>query len=102
MTVKSTGWTPEKRKRVALRTKLQKPWLKSTGPRSKAGKARIAQNAYRHGRRSARYIAAYRRLSKVLWYQKRRINALSKALITPPAPSKVLYFMATSFYSGTL
>jgi hypothetical protein len=98
MTFKSTGWTKEKRARVALRTKLQKPWLKSTGPRTVAGKARSSQNAYRHGRRSARYITAYRRLSGLLWLQKRRI----KAIINAARPSKTLYFMPAAFYTARL
>jgi len=95
MTVKSTGWTTEKRARVAERTKAQKPWLKSTGPRTIKGKVRVSQNAYRHGRASVRYKAAYRRLSMLIWLQKCR----NKALTTVASPSKVLCFMLGTFYN---
>lgn len=49
MTAKSTGWTKEKRARVAKRTKSQKPWERSTGPKTAEGKAKVSQNAYQHG-----------------------------------------------------
>jgi hypothetical protein len=45
----SKGWTDERRKRQAERIRAQKPWEKSTGPRSEAGKARSSLNAYKHG-----------------------------------------------------
>ena len=32
-----------------------KPWEKSTGPKSAAGKKRVARNAYKHGNRSAQW-----------------------------------------------
>ena len=42
--------TPEERRKrrseVARRTK---PWLKSTGPKTEAGKKKVSQNAYKHG-----------------------------------------------------
>lgn len=63
MTIKTTGkvrkvtrgWPPERRKAQAARIRRQKPWLKSTGPRTRAGKARVARNAYKHGFRSRDY-----------------------------------------------
>jgi hypothetical protein len=98
MTIKSTGWTIEKRIRVAKRTRAQKPWLQSTGPKTAAGKKRASQNAYRHGRSSARYKAAYRRLSMLLMIQKRH----SKAIINPSNTAKVLCFTQKPLYNTRL
>jgi thioredoxin-like negative regulator of GroEL len=47
-----TGWTDERRAKHAAAIKRWKPWEKSTGPRTAAGKARAAQNAYKHGQRA--------------------------------------------------
>jgi uncharacterized protein YozE (UPF0346 family) len=57
MTNKSTGWTKEKRARVAKRTQNQQPWKHSTGPKTTDGKAKVAQNAYQHGFFSRDYKA---------------------------------------------
>lgn len=46
-----TGWTDERRAKHAAAIRRWKPWAKSTGPRTVAGKARAAQNAYKHGQR---------------------------------------------------
>ena len=45
----SNGGTPERRARQAERIKVQKPWLQSTGPKSAAGKALVARNAFKGG-----------------------------------------------------
>ena len=47
-----TAWTAERRQKHAEAIRRWKPWEKSTGPRTAAGKARAAQNAYKHGRRA--------------------------------------------------
>lgn len=41
----SSAWTPERRARHAEAIRRWKPWEKSTGPRSAAGKARSSRNA---------------------------------------------------------
>lgn len=41
----SKGWTPERRAKHAAAIRRWKPWTKSTGPRTAAGKARATQNA---------------------------------------------------------
>ena len=53
---------------ISLRaTALQnKPWLRSTGPRTPAGKDRSKVNAMKHGERSAQRRAAWRELNAAL------------------------------------
>lgn len=40
-----TGWTEERRKKQAEAIRRWKPWEKSTGPRTEAGKSRCKMNA---------------------------------------------------------
>src|SRR5690606_36624796 len=47
------GWPPKRRREQAARIRKLKPWLRSTGPRSEAGKAKTRLNAQKHGLRSA-------------------------------------------------
>lgn len=71
-------WTAEERLKQADRIRNQKPWLKSTGPRSRSGKRISSGNAYKDGhyttemkqillylRLQKRYIATLRLLSKL-------------------------------------
>lgn len=48
------NWHPEERARQAALCRQTQPWKHSTGPRTAAGKARVAKNALKHGRRGAR------------------------------------------------
>ena len=70
-------WTEERRRAQAERARAQKPWLKSTGPRSVEGKKIASRNSYKHGLRSApvhnlrkymrdqrRFVAAFLYLAK--------------------------------------
>ena len=43
------GWTPERRKRQSEAIGSWKPWQQSTGPKSPAGRAVVARNAWRGG-----------------------------------------------------
>lgn len=43
------GWSPARRASHAAAMRRWKPWAKSTGPRTASGKAKSAQNAYKHG-----------------------------------------------------
>ena len=42
-------WTPEERARQSELTRQQKPWLKSTGPRTAEGKLASSTNSTTHG-----------------------------------------------------
>ena len=55
------GWTLERRQQQAALMRTLKPWLRSTGPITAAGKARAARNAYKGGLR-----AQLRRLRRAL------------------------------------
>jgi len=50
----SNGWTPERRARQAELIKTWRPWEQATGPRSAAGKAVVARNAWKGGVRAVR------------------------------------------------
>lgn len=63
MTDHKSSWTPERRQAARERALKNKPWEKSTGPRTKEGKTISSGNAFRHGHRSGIYleITAYLR-----------------------------------------
>ena len=46
-----TPWTPERRAKQAELIRQWKPWEKSTGPRSSAGKSLVGRNAWKGGHR---------------------------------------------------
>lgn len=50
-------WTDERRASARAVAQRVKPWLHSTGPRTAAGKAVVAMNAYRGGLRPKRRVA---------------------------------------------
>ena len=41
---RANGWTPERRAKQAAAIQLWKPWKNSTGPVTRAGKARASRN----------------------------------------------------------
>ena len=45
----ATPWTPERRARQAALIRTWRPWERSTGPKSPAGKAVSAGNAFKGG-----------------------------------------------------
>lgn len=55
MTNHKSSWTPERRAAARERALKNKPWEKSTGPRTKQGKRVSSGNAFRHGLRSEVY-----------------------------------------------
>jgi hypothetical protein len=46
------GWTEERRQKARERILANKPWERSTGPRTQAGKETSSLNALKHGGRS--------------------------------------------------
>jgi hypothetical protein len=60
------GWSPERRVRQAELIRRFAPWRHSTGPKTKAGKARCAKNALRHGSRSGSRIRELQRIRYAL------------------------------------
>ena len=62
-----TQWTDERRAKQRAMMMKNKPWLKSTGPRTAAGKRRAALNAIKHGR----FTKLYKDLKKVYTSHKR-------------------------------
>ena len=65
----ANGWTPERRAQQAKLIQQWRPWEKSTGPRTQAGKEKISQNAYKGGT-----WMLLRDLAKALWDQQRWLN----------------------------
>jgi hypothetical protein len=77
---KMPRWTIESRLRQAETIRKTRPWAKSTGPRTEAGKARCARNPVRHGFRSASYAAAKREIMNLLRAQALRTKQLKLEL----------------------
>jgi hypothetical protein len=70
-------WTDKQRAAASARIRAQKPWLRSTGPRTEDGKRRASRNARKHGMRSA----VMRDLYKVLAEQ-RRFRRMAEAVLS--------------------
>jgi len=57
------SWTAKRRKEQAENCRKNEPWRYNTGPKTDEGKAITAQNAYRHGMRSASLMKLYRAMA---------------------------------------
>ena len=57
MSKSNKGWSERRRKQQACNARRNKPWTRSTGPKSDAGKAVSSMNAYKHGHYTAAYQA---------------------------------------------
>ena len=68
------GWSPERRARQAALIRAWKPWTRSTGPKTPAGKARMKENALRHGI----YAREGRELLAALRAQRRFVLAVGR------------------------
>ena len=62
----SSGWTPERRAQQAADIRNWQPWMRSTGPKSEAGKVASARNSRKHGMRSRRAIEERRMLRALI------------------------------------
>jgi len=60
------GWTEERRARQRALIQSWKPWAQSTGPKTKSGKSRSANNARKHGTRSRVLVAEMRHVRRLL------------------------------------
>jgi len=65
------GWTPERQRRQSELIRQWRPWERSTGPRTAAGKAKSSRNAYRGGVRPM-----LRELAKLLREQRRALTGV--------------------------
>jgi hypothetical protein len=81
--IKTTrGWPPSRRRAQAETIRRTRPWTRSTGPRTAAGKATCARNGYRRSLRSPTYL----QFRALLRWQYRTTRAILKGLPPPPLP----------------
>ncbi len=80
-------WTPEKRAQKAKIINNNKPWLKSTGPKTIEGRQRASQNAYKHGFRSK----DYGRICRLLRLQKSYVKQVRAQTLENIRELQVLY-----------
>ncbi len=73
-----TGWTEERRKKQAEIIRQTRPWEKSTGPRSQAGKERASRNSFK----DAGHDYKARHLRHALKLQRESLRALIEAYAT--------------------
>jgi len=66
MATKRRPWPAKRRQKQAENCLKNKPWEGSTGPKTDAGKARVALNACKHGLHSAAYAAEIAALRQAL------------------------------------
>ena len=71
------NWTPEARKRQSEIARRDRPWEKSTGPRTGAGKERSRWNALRHGYETASARAKRDALCRALRAQAAHVRAIN-------------------------
>lgn len=69
----NNGWTPERKQRQREAIQKWRPWERSTGPRTDAGKERSAMNALVHGMNTAHERALTKRINAILREQRRRL-----------------------------
>lgn len=70
----ASGWSAERRAKHAAAIRRWKPWLKSTGPKSRAGKRRAARNAFK----SHIYTDPMRLLTLALRAQRRYLSEINR------------------------
>ena len=73
-------WTPEERERQAMLIRTWKPWERSTGPTTEAGKAQSSRNADKP--------ESMNRRLRELKRQVREVVRQSREIFGPPHPRK--------------
>jgi hypothetical protein len=110
------GWTPERRARQAALIRRWQPWLRSTGPKTAAGKARVAMNPLRHGERSRAWILRAKRIRHAIRLCARTVllvracardqerhemfEQVRRAGLLPPAPAR--HSHTTALHRGVI
>lgn len=80
MTKDTKGWTPERRQAQRERILKNKPWEKSTGPKTTQGKEKSSQNALKTGYRTKellairKYLRDSRRVMEAIYERRFRID----------------------------
>ena len=71
----ANGWTPERRARQAALIRTWRPWDRSTGPCTEAGKAKASRNAHKAGGRESERdnIRTFNRYMRDLLRQQRQL-----------------------------
>lgn len=64
------GWTPVRKERQAQLIRAWRPWEQSSGPKTEAGKAVVARNAWKGGTRQV-----LRELSRAMGEQREGLDA---------------------------
>jgi hypothetical protein len=89
------GWPPERRAAQAQNIRKTRPWLKATGPRTPAGKAKIIYNAFKHGHR----IALWREVRSALAAQN-RFRRLVNPLLNPNLSPQEFMMLKTAIFGS--
>jgi hypothetical protein len=96
------GWTPERRARQSALLRRTRPWLRSTGPRTAAGKARSAQNALKHGHCTAAANAEISAIRTALQAQRAYLRAVEACLRARKPLPPALRARGTEIYYNLL
>lgn len=91
------GWPPARRAAQAQNIRQTRPWLRATGPRTPAGKAKIIYNAFKHGHR----IALWREVRSVLAAQN-RFRRLFKPLLNSNLNLQEFMMLKTALFGGCI
>jgi len=78
----ATGWTPERRARQAEAIRSWRPWERSSGPQTAAGKAVVSRNAFKGGVRPE----TRRLLAKANQSLMSQLRILEKLSVDPSGP----------------
>lgn len=62
----SDAWTQDRKAKQRKAIYAWRPWEKSTGPKTAAGRKAVARNAWKHGQRSRAFLDEARKLRDLL------------------------------------